>query len=92
MKLEEQVAHNIRDIRVFRGLSQEDLANNAEISGAHMGRLENTKNSITLAKLGSTARTLDVDPFVLLLPRWRPKGRLVRIVMNRGGCIEFSDG
>lgn len=92
MKIHDRVAHNIRDIRRYCGLTQEALAADAGVSRGYMGKLENAKHSVTLFKLERIALALDIDPFVLVLPRWQEKDRLISFVMNHGGYIDLSQG
>ncbi len=71
MTIIHRVAHNIRDIRHYRGLSQEALAEDAGVSRGYMGKLEKAKHSATLIKLEQIAKTLEIDPLILLLrKRW----------------------
>ena len=92
MKICSRVAHNIRDIRHYRGLSQEALAENAGVSRGYMGKLENAKHSATLIKLEQIAFALDIDPFVLLLPRWHERDLLISFVDKQGGYVDLIQG
>lgn len=67
MRICSRVAHDIRDIRHFRGLSQETLAENAGVSRGYMGKLENAKHSATLVKLERIAFALEIDPPYLVV-------------------------
>jgi transcriptional regulator with XRE-family HTH domain len=90
MKIRHRVAHNIKDIRHYHGLSQEALAAQAGVSRAHMGRLENGANSATLDTVESMAKALRIDPFVLFLPRWIPLEGRISFVARQGGYIDLS--
>jgi len=89
--IDDRVAHNIKDIRRHRGLSQETLAADAGVSRGYMGKIENARHSVTLAKLETIANALQIDPLVLLLPRWKDRDRLLTFVVNQGGEIVLSD-
>lgn len=89
MTISDRVSHNIRDLRALRGLSQEALAADAGVSRGYMGRIEQAKHSITLQKLEKISAALEVDPMVLLLPRWKDRHRLVNFVDAKGGFIEL---
>ena len=88
MTIDDRVSLNIKDIRRFRGLSQETLAIDSGVSHGYMGRLENAKQSMTLLKLETIASALHVDPVFLLLPRHITQDQLLSFVSNNGGTIE----
>ena len=90
MKIRHRVAHNIKDIRHYYGLSQETLAECAGVSRAHMGRLENGANAATLNTVELISCALDIDPFVLFLPRWIPLEGRISFMVNNGGYIDLS--
>ena len=69
MNLRERVGLNVQDFRRGKGLSQEALAHAADISRGYMGKLENGKNSMSLATLEKIADALGVDPNDLTTPR-----------------------
>ncbi|MEO3479251.1 helix-turn-helix transcriptional regulator [Phaeobacter sp. CAU 1743] len=56
-------------MRRARGLSQEALAHQANVSRGHMGRLENSKFAASLDLLERIARALNVDPEELFAKR-----------------------
>ena len=76
-------------MRHFRGLSQEALANDAGISHAHMGRLENGAHSATLDTAETIAKTLRVDPILLFLPRRFSLESRISFVTQNGGYIDL---
>lgn len=89
MNIDDRVSLNIKDIRNFRGLSQEALAADAGVSRGYMGKIENAKHSVTLLKLETIASALQIDPLILLLPRHVEQELLLAFVLNCGGSIEL---
>ncbi|WP_197922812.1 helix-turn-helix domain-containing protein [Thiosulfatihalobacter marinus] len=69
MNLKERVGLNIQETRRAKGLSQEALADAADLSRSYMGKLENARNAMSLDALESIATALSVDPQELLRPR-----------------------
>lgn len=61
MKAQQTVAHNIRKLRVRRGLSQESLAVDARIDRTYVSRLERGLENPTVAVLERLAAALDSD-------------------------------
>lgn len=61
-------AENIKSIRLSRKLSQERLAEMANLSTAYISELENHKKSGTFETLVNLAAALEVEPYELLLP------------------------
>lgn len=68
------------------------MAENAGVSRGYMGKLENAKHSATLIKLEQIAFALDIDPFVLLLPRWHERDLLISFVDKQGGYVDLIQG
>ena len=66
MRLRDRVGINIQNLRHIRDISQEDLANLAEVNRGYVGKVENAKYSATLDMLEKIAEALEVDPSVLL--------------------------
>lgn len=62
MRWEEIVATNLRRIRKVRGLSQEQLALQADIAMRYIGMLERAETSATVGMLGKLAHALEVHP------------------------------
>lgn len=62
------IARNVLFIRKKRNLSQEELANKADIDRTYVGYIENSKYNITVQKLAAIAQALDVTLFDLLDP------------------------
>lgn len=66
MSLREVLAINLREMREARDLSQEELADLAEINRGYVSYLENQKYSATLDMVEKLAAALDVEPLRLL--------------------------
>lgn len=66
MSLREVVATNLRRLRHIRGLSQEELADRADINRNYVGMLERAENAATVGMLEKIAEVLGVDPAELL--------------------------
>ena len=62
MSLREVVAKNLRQLRTARGLSQEEVADRANINRNYIGMLERSEHSATVDMLEKIAGVLDVDP------------------------------
>ena len=66
MDLREVFATNLRRLRHARGLSQDDLAYEAEVSRSYLSQLEKGVFYASLKILEKLARVLDVEPAELL--------------------------
>ena len=76
MDLREVFATNLRRIRNARGLSQDDLAYDAEISRSYLSQLEKGGFYASLRIIEQLALTLDVEPAEFLrLHKPRAKAR-----------------
>lgn len=62
MTLRALVAVNLRRLRQERGLSQEDLADRADVNRNYVGMIEREENAATIDILEKLAAVLDVDP------------------------------
>lgn len=62
MSLREIVARNLRRLRQAKGLSQEELADRADINRNYVGMLERQEHAATIDMLEKLASVLDVDP------------------------------
>jgi transcriptional regulator with XRE-family HTH domain len=62
MALREIVAKNLRRLRQAKGLSQEELADRANINRNYVGMLEREQHAATIDMLEKLADVLDVDP------------------------------
>lgn len=66
MRLREVVARNLRRLRNMHGLSQEELADRADVNRNYVGMLEREEHAATIDMLEKLAQVLDVDPMELL--------------------------
>lgn len=62
MDWEKIVGANIRRFRKERGLTQEQLAHNANLDLRYLGGIERGEHNPTVAVLGCLAEALDVHP------------------------------
>jgi len=62
MRLREIVARNLRRLRHAKGLSQEELADRAEINRNYVGMLEREQHAATIDMLEKLAIVLEIDP------------------------------
>ncbi len=67
MNLQKIVAENIRGFRKLRNLSQEALAIKSELSPNYLACVERNEVGIALARLEKFAKTLKVEPHILLM-------------------------
>ena len=76
MDLRDVFAANLRRLRHTKGLSQDDLAYEAEISRSYLSQIEKGAFYASLKIVGKLARTLGVEPAELLkLPTRRTSRR-----------------
>jgi transcriptional regulator with XRE-family HTH domain len=66
MRLRETVAKNLRRLRQAKGLSQEELADRADINRNYVGMLEREQHAATIDMLEKLADVLDADPVEFL--------------------------
>jgi transcriptional regulator with XRE-family HTH domain len=71
MDLREVFAANLRRLRYAKGLSQDDLAYEAEVSRSYLSQLEKGAFYASLKIVGKLAAALDVEPseFLKSAPR-----------------------
>lgn len=62
MILRERVARNLRRLRHATGLSQEELADRADVNRNYVGMLEREEHAATIDMLEKLAAVLEVDP------------------------------
>jgi transcriptional regulator with XRE-family HTH domain len=62
MILRERVAKNLRRLRHATGLSQEELADRADVNRNYVGMLEREEHAATIDMLEKLAAVLGVDP------------------------------
>ena len=75
MDLREVFAFNLRRLRHAKGLSQDDLAYEAEVSRSYLSQLEKGVFYASLKIVGKVANVLDVEPAELLRLPTRKSGR-----------------
>lgn len=77
MDLREVFATNLRRLRHAKGLSQDDLAYEAEISRSYLSQLEKGVFYASLKIIGKLAGVLEVEPAELLKlpPKRKARGR-----------------
>lgn len=74
MDLRDVFATNLRRLRNAKGLSQDDLAYEAEVSRSYLSQLEKGAFYVSLRIVGKPAAVLEVEPAELLnLPVRRAK-------------------
>jgi transcriptional regulator with XRE-family HTH domain len=66
--IEDLVGHNIKFYRQLKGLTQENLAEMANVSSAYIGYLERGKKTPSLDVLVRVANVLKISPDKLLEP------------------------
>ena len=77
MDLREVFATNLRRLRHEKGLSQDDLAYEAEVSRSYLSQLEKGVYYASLKIVGRLADALETEPAELLMPRPRqPSARM----------------
>jgi len=65
-QLKNILANNLRQQRLAKGLSQEELANLCELHRTYIGGVERAERNITLSTLEKISAALDVSPLTLL--------------------------
>lgn len=68
-EVNKQVGLKIREYRKKRGLSQEELAFEADLHRAYIGQIERGEKNIGIKNLFKIAAALSIPPFKLL--QWR---------------------
>jgi transcriptional regulator with XRE-family HTH domain len=79
-------AENIKRIRLEKNLSQEELAEKADISSAYVSEIENQKKIGKFETIASLADALEVEPYELFLPVGKSvsyDSRRAKSLMNR---------
>ena len=77
MDLREVFAANLRRLRNAKGLSQDNLAYDAQISRSYLSQLEKGSFYVSLRIIGRLAEILDVEPTEFLkLPSKTKRNRL----------------
>jgi ribosome-binding protein aMBF1 (putative translation factor) len=75
MDLRHVFAANLRRLRHAKGLSQEDLAYEADVNRSYMSKLEKGASYPGLEIIGKLATVLDIEATELLKPPMRRKAR-----------------
>jgi transcriptional regulator with XRE-family HTH domain len=74
MDLRQVFASNLRKLRHARGLSQEDLAHQADVNRTYMSKIEKGGTWVGLEIIDKLSTVLEVEPAELLrLPKRRSK-------------------
>ena len=68
MDLRQVFAANLRRLRHDKGLSQEDLAYEADVNRSYMSKLEKGETYVGLEIIGKLAAALDAEPAEFLKP------------------------
>ena len=71
----EIVAQNVRVARKAAGLSQEELAHEAEVDRTYISQVERRRRNLTISVLARIARALSTTPDKLLIPSADSAGR-----------------
>jgi len=77
--IKEILAANIRENRRKRGLTQEKLAEKADMSLHYLATLELGNNFPSGEMLEKLAKALDIQPFQLFYPSATPEGALLQL-------------
>lgn len=67
-KLVNVFASNVRNGRLARGWSQEELAEQAGVHRTYVGMLERAEKNVTIYNIERMAEALGTDAFKLLMP------------------------
>ena len=65
-RLVKAIGEYVRELRIERGISQEELANDADIPLSQIGRIERGENNPTISTLYVIAQALKVELKVLV--------------------------
>jgi transcriptional regulator with XRE-family HTH domain len=73
--IRETFAFNLRRLRKAKGFSQEALGHEAELDRTYVSALERCKYSATIDTIEALSKTLDVEPYQMLIPAPVPNQR-----------------
>lgn len=76
------VGLKIREIRKAKNLTQEKLAESADVNQRHIVRIETAEGEPSLTTLKKIAKALDVDIDILLKPEGLTKKDLIRLEID----------
>ena len=62
MELRRTVARNLKRLRREKGMSQEELADRADINRNYVGMIERSENAATVDMLEKLAEAFDAEP------------------------------
>lgn len=65
MQLQERVGARIRNLRIKKGWSQEELAARCGLHRSHMGEIERGQSNMTMSTLIAVVQTLEVSASTL---------------------------
>lgn len=68
-------AANVRRLRISSGLSQEALADRADLHRTYISSIERGERNVSLENIFALAEALGVDPRELLAPDKKPGGK-----------------
>lgn len=66
--LRTRFAHNVRNIRIQKNMSQDDLAESSGLHRNFVSEVERERRNVTLTSIGRLARGLGVEEMELLRP------------------------
>lgn len=61
-----KVGKNIKKLREAKGLTQVELAVDANMASSTIGMLETAQNDMTLSKINAIAKALEIEAYKLL--------------------------
>ena len=61
-----KIGKNMKEVRIMRGLTQENLGEKVHLSTNYIGDIERDGRKVTIDTIEKVARGLGVDPSVLL--------------------------
>lgn len=62
----EKVGRNVKKFRESKGLTQVELAVDADIASSTIGMIETAQNDMTLSKINAIAKALGLEAYELL--------------------------
>jgi len=62
----EKVGKNVKKFREAKGLTQIELAVDANMASSTIGMIETAKNDMTISKINSIANALGIEAYMLL--------------------------
>lgn len=68
MDIQRTLAHNLRNYRAAKNLSQEALAHECDVHRTYISGIERCVRNPTVKALAKIARALEIEPWQLLAP------------------------